>query len=247
MIEGRQPLTEAQRALCVEHLPQLERTAEVVERRWRYLHEREDLISDGYFGLEEAAARFDPQRGWKFWTYASPRVYGAMVDGARLRDVAPRLVRFRMTKIRETRSRMESELGRPVSEEELIDGVGLTLRQYRDTLRRHRETDSQSLQRVIAEGEVNDLTLADACACQQTHDPGDRVENEDFWKHALRGLNQQQRLLVLMYYREGTTMKKAAEALGVSESRASQVLARLAPQLRSNLKNWFDPDHRRAA
>lgn len=44
-----------------------------------------ELWGDGYLGLAAAAARFDPQRGCAFSTYAVPRIEGTMRDGDRAR------------------------------------------------------------------------------------------------------------------------------------------------------------------
>lgn len=59
----------------------------------------DDLIQAGYFGLADAKRRFDPQRGIKFQTYATPRIRGAMLDAIREADWAPRLVRRRREKV----------------------------------------------------------------------------------------------------------------------------------------------------
>lgn len=55
----------------------------------------EDLESAGYFGLLDAAKRYDPRRKTKFETFASARIRGAMLDELRKLDWVPRLVRQR--------------------------------------------------------------------------------------------------------------------------------------------------------
>ena len=55
----------------------------------------EDLESAGYFGLIDAAKRYDPGRKTKFETFASIRIRGAILDELRRLDWVPRLVRQR--------------------------------------------------------------------------------------------------------------------------------------------------------
>src|SRR4051794_8273591 len=57
--------------------------------------EVQDLFQDGVFGLSDAVDRFQLDRGFKFPTYATQRIRGAMVDAMRDRDWVPRLVRTR--------------------------------------------------------------------------------------------------------------------------------------------------------
>ena len=52
-----------------------------------------DLVSSGVLGLIDAIERFDPQRGVKFETFATPRIRGAIYDGLRELDWVPRSVR----------------------------------------------------------------------------------------------------------------------------------------------------------
>lgn len=58
--------------------------------------DRDDMISEGYIGLLEAAKRFDPTRNIKFETYARNRIYGAMKDFLRGLDILPRSAREKL-------------------------------------------------------------------------------------------------------------------------------------------------------
>ncbi len=44
----------------------------------------DDLMSAGIFGLMDAIAAFDMERGVKFETYCAPRIHGAILDELRL-------------------------------------------------------------------------------------------------------------------------------------------------------------------
>jgi RNA polymerase sigma factor FliA len=55
--------------------------------------DRNDLISAGIFGLVKAVETFEPERGFKFETYAGHKVRGAILDELRALDWVPRSVR----------------------------------------------------------------------------------------------------------------------------------------------------------
>ena len=57
------------------------------------MHQFEDLIQYGWFGLRDALQSFDESRGVKFATYASRRISGSIWDGLRRVDWVPRQVR----------------------------------------------------------------------------------------------------------------------------------------------------------
>ena len=48
--------------------------------------DREDLINEGYLGLDEAAKRFDPARGWQFSTLAPFHIRRAVIGYLRRED-----------------------------------------------------------------------------------------------------------------------------------------------------------------
>ena len=61
--------------------------------------DQSDLVSNGVFGLIDAIDKFEPERGFKFETYAINRIKGSILDGLRALDWVPRSVRSRAREI----------------------------------------------------------------------------------------------------------------------------------------------------
>ena len=89
--------------------------------------DREDLLSSGFFGLLDAIERYELTRGNKFETYAGVRVRGAMLDHLRAKDWIPVSVRQNIKKYEKAVARLEGELGRTASDEELAEELDLTI------------------------------------------------------------------------------------------------------------------------
>ena len=90
----------------------------------------DDVLSSGVMGLIEAIDRFDPTTGVKFETYAISRIRGAILDELRSLDWIPRSARQRSQEIAKTFARMELELGRSPTDEEVASALGLDMHQY---------------------------------------------------------------------------------------------------------------------
>ncbi|MBR1728317.1 MAG: sigma-70 family RNA polymerase sigma factor, partial [Selenomonadaceae bacterium] len=88
--------------------------------------DREDLISSGFFGLIDAIERFEIKRNIKFETYASVRVRGAMIDYLRSKDWIPVTMRQKIRRYEQTVCRLESELGRSATDDEIAEALGIS-------------------------------------------------------------------------------------------------------------------------
>src|SRR5690606_25232796 len=77
------------------------------------------LVSYGVFGLIDAIDRYEPDRGFKFETFAAPRIRGAIYDGLRQLDWVPRSVRSRAREVERAIAELEQQLDRAPSDEEL--------------------------------------------------------------------------------------------------------------------------------
>ena len=78
-----------------------------------------DLVSSGVFGLMNAIDRFDPSLGFKFETYAVPRIRGAILDSLRSLDWVPRSVRSKARTVENAISDLEHALKRSPTDDEL--------------------------------------------------------------------------------------------------------------------------------
>ncbi len=83
--------------------------------------EEADLISYGLIGLISAIERFDLEREIKFETYAIPRIRGAIIDELRALDWVPRSVRSRARQIERANVKLENQLQRPPTDEEMAE------------------------------------------------------------------------------------------------------------------------------
>src|SRR3954465_10453810 len=96
--------------------------------------EQADLVSYGIFGLIDAIEKFDLDRGYKFETYAIARIKGAILDELRSIDWVPRSVRAKARALEKAYSKLEGELHRTPSDEEIAVEMGVTDDQLQTTL-----------------------------------------------------------------------------------------------------------------
>jgi RNA polymerase sigma factor FliA len=230
------PTLELRNQLVELYLPLVRYNA---ERIWARLPEGvdlDDLISAGVFGLMDAIDAFDLERGVKFETYCVPRIRGAMLDELRTMDWVPRLVRSKHTKLEEVRKAFEAELGRPPRAEEMAARLGVSLEEYEKMAGDATAVSLVSLNKKWYETDsYKDVREIDILEDKKAEDPTHRLQNRDLMRLVTRGLNRNERLIIILYYYEDMTMKEIGATLDLSESRVSQmhssIVARLQQQL----------------
>jgi len=98
----RQPAplsAEVREQLILEHLPQVRLIARRIHQRLPESVSLDDLVSTGVVGLIAAIDRFDASHNVKLKTYAEYKIRGAILDGLRGLDWAPRQQRRRSKQI----------------------------------------------------------------------------------------------------------------------------------------------------
>src|ERR1700745_1594708 len=89
--------------------------------------EEADLISYGLVGLISAIERFEPEREIKFETYAITRIKGAIIDELRSLDWVARSGRARAREIEKANSKLEHQLQRAPTDEEMAVELEITV------------------------------------------------------------------------------------------------------------------------
>jgi RNA polymerase sigma factor for flagellar operon FliA len=230
------PTVELRNRLVERYLPLVKYNAERIWSRLPDGVELDDLISAGVFGLMDAIDAFDLTRGVKFETYCVPRIRGAMLDELRTMDWVPRLVRSKATKMEAARKQLEAALGRPPRPEELAERLGIPLEQLDSYLGEATAVNLVSLNKKWYETDsYKDVREIDILEDKKAEDPTGRLQNRDLMKLVTRGLNRNERLIVILYYYEEMTMKEIGATLNLSESRVSQMHSSIVARLQAHL------------
>jgi RNA polymerase sigma factor FliA len=222
--------------LVERYLPLVKYNAERIWARLPDGVELDDLISAGTFGLMDAIDAFDLNRGVKFETYCVPRIRGAMLDELRTMDWVPRLVRSKASKMEAARKGLEAELGRPPRPDELATKLGIGLDQLAEYVGEATAVSLVSMNKKWYETDsYKDVREIDILEDKKAEDPTNRLQNRDLMKLVTKGLNRNERLIIILYYYEDMTMKEIGATLDLSESRVSQMHSSIVARLQSQL------------
>ncbi len=209
------------------------------ERVWSKLPEGvdlNDLMSAGVFGLMDAIEAFDMDRGVKFETYCVPRIRGAMLDELRTMDWVPRLVRSKASKMEAARKAVEARVGRPPTDVEIAVQMGLPIHEFERLKSEASAVNLVSLDKKWYETDsYKDVREVDVVQDGKGEDPTDGIQKLDVMKLVTKGLNRNERLIIILYYYEELTMKEIGNTLGLSESRVSQMHSSIVVRLKEQL------------
>jgi RNA polymerase sigma factor for flagellar operon FliA len=230
------PTVERRNQLVEHYLPLVKYNAERIWARLPEGVELDDLISAGVFGLMDAIDAFDLERGVKFETYCVPRIRGAMLDELRTMDWVPRLVRSKASKLEEARKSLEAEHGRPPRPEEMAIKLGVSIDELDSMVGEATAVSLVSLNKKWYETDsYKDVREIDILEDKKAEDPTHRLQNRDLMRLVTRGLNRNERLIIILYYYEDMTMKEIGATLDLSESRVSQMHSSIVARLQAQL------------
>ena len=231
------PTLEMRNRLVEHYMPLVKYNGERIWARLPDGVELDDLVSAGIFGLLDAIEAFDLSRCVKFETYCVPRIRGAMLDELRTMDWVPRLVRSKQSKMDAAQKSLETALGRKPTAEELSTRLGIPIEQVAAFVGEATAVGLVSLNKKWYETDsYKDVREIDILEDNKGIDPTNGIQKRDLMKLVTKGLNRNERLIIILYYYEELTMKEIGNTLGLSESRVSQmhssIVARLKDQLR---------------
>ena len=198
--------------------------------------DQNDLASYGLFGLIDAIDKFEPERGFKFETYAINRIKGAILDELRALDWVPRSVRSRARRIETAITDLEHKLQRAPTEEEIAETVEMEIDELHDALAEIGRSGIAALDEFV--GGDSQTSMGEMLADPGGVSPEGAFQAEETRRGLVDAINRlpnRERLVVTLYYYEGMTLSEIGDVLGVTESRVCQIHAKTMMSLRNRL------------
>jgi RNA polymerase nonessential primary-like sigma factor len=198
-----------------------------------------DLIEEGNLGLMHSIGKFEPERGFRFSTYASwwirQSVERAIMHQARLVRLPVHIVRelnqvLKARRVLEATSASNGHADKPVRVEDVAAAVGRPVQEVSDLLKFAEQPTSLDapLDRQLGDGSSE--SMLDSVADDGATDPMSLMlsnEVEVLLHHGLDELNEREREVVAGRFglgdREPETLEVLAERLGLTRERIRQI------------------------
>src|SRR5882724_8747054 len=218
--------TESRNELILSELSQVYYLARRIHERLPQHVPLEDLVHAGVLGLIEAVRKYNPNKNASLKSFASFRIRGAILDSLRALDWGSRPLRKKGRNIAESLAKLANKLGRQPTEDELAADLDLEVAELHKLLRQldGLHIVGQMVGSRFDDSETQDLI--ESAPADESTNPFEiclRSERSDYLTQAVKTLSEKEQMVVSLYYREELTMKEVAAAMGLAESRVSQI------------------------
>src|SRR5271157_415364 len=233
-------ITEGERErLILEHLPQVRLIARRIQERLPDNISLDDLVSTGIIGLISAIDNFDPGHNVKLKTYAEYKIRGAILDGLRGLDWAPRQKRRKAKQIEAAIAAAEQILKRLPAEDEIAAQLEIPIEEYHQWLVEIRGLNIASLEYAGGEHGRDMLHYLPDNGQNLPSTLLEKSELERLLAQGIDGIPDIERKVLGLYYHEELTLREIALVVHLHESRISQLKSQAILRLRGHLAaNW---------
>lgn len=196
--------------------------------------DQDDLQQLARLGLIKAVKRWQPDLGSEFLPFAYPTILGELKryfrdHSAMIRP--PRTLRDLNSEVQIAGSNLEQRLGRPATNVELAEAVGVPLNLIQEQNLAMSNSRSLSLDVQAIQRAADQLPSASALSALE------KVENQVMAKHVIAGLTDRERRILSLRYLEGKSQGQIGTAIGVSQMQVSRLLRELLNKLRIALND----------
>jgi RNA polymerase sigma factor FliA len=202
-----------------------------MKRRLPGVVDQDDLVQSGLLGLLQAAQRYNGPHE-RFWYFARLRIRGAMIDGLRETDSAPRRLRRSARHLRQCVCRLEQALARTPTGREIAAEMQLTLAQYHRLVQEqdaHKPVDLHSAEQQEARYQES------AAQADPLYSLLERC-NRHRLLAAVSDLPKRERRMLKLRLNGSLELRRIAVLFSMTESRVCQLLSEAAARVRARLR-----------
>lgn len=200
--------------------------------------ETEDLEQVAAIALMKAIERFEPERGFKFTTFAMPTIAGEVRNHIRDKGGAIRVnrdTRSRLYQMRKVADQLTQQLQREPSLKEIAAAMEITPDELLSLLDARDATETISMEAAM--GSDDDAQKLEA-RLGVNDDGFERFEQQEWMKWVLQQVTPMERLLLEKRFIERLGQRDTARAMGVSQMQVSRMERKLLARLREMTERW---------
>ncbi len=216
---------EIRNQLVLHYMPVVKKIAMNVYRRYRYFDSVDELVGEGVIALINAIDRFDIDRNVKFETFISYRIKGSMLDYINKQNGYVRKIYEISKRFSTAREELEAKLTREPTREEMANHLQMTMEEYEKNLLEIKPVSTISLNQMVLDSSTMEEKHTEISSGPQD-DPAEILSTQEFSEvltEGIKKLNQEQQLVLALFYKEDLTVKEIAEIMNTDTQRVSQV------------------------
>ncbi len=195
----------------------------------------DDIVNEGIIALMDSISRFDLSKNIKFETFATIRIKGAIIDYVRKQAWTPRRVNKNKKMVEDAQRELSVDLGRNPTDAEISSFLKIDIQDYNKIIMETSNSNLLSFEDLVSQVSNNSTFLENT--------PESHFEKEELLgvlAEAIDSLNDKEKTIISLYYKEEIKMKNIADIMSISNSRASQIHSQALGKLSDKLKKYLE-------